>query len=156
MKQLTPWPVESTIMVALPYRAYPAATRFLPGCRASFSLGSSSVHLGKIWENILLNKLDICTDYMMLLGKYWFLWEAACVLLCKSLEMSMLLYSNFESPNKTNSYISNRVYILTNSTFKAWTHFIPFYKLQRWSRWKPGSQCWRIHPEDRSRPHIYP
>lgn len=48
MKPLTPFPVESTIIVALPYKAYPAATMFLPGCRASFSHGSSFVVFRKV------------------------------------------------------------------------------------------------------------
>lgn len=40
MNPLTPFPKDSTIMVAEPYRAYPAATRLLPGCRASATTGS--------------------------------------------------------------------------------------------------------------------
>ena len=31
----TPFPVVMTTMVALPYKAYPEATKFEPGCRTS-------------------------------------------------------------------------------------------------------------------------
>lgn len=40
MNPLTPWPIESTIIVAEPYRAYPAAIKFRPGCSAACSLKS--------------------------------------------------------------------------------------------------------------------
>ena len=39
---LTPLPVVSTTIVALPYKAYPAATKFRPGCKASCSVAGPS------------------------------------------------------------------------------------------------------------------
>ena len=39
VKQLTPFPVDNTITVALPYNAYPAATIAFPGCKPSFCDG---------------------------------------------------------------------------------------------------------------------
>ena len=42
MNPFTPFPVDSTTIVALPYRAYPAATSLRPGCRASLTLAGPS------------------------------------------------------------------------------------------------------------------
>lgn len=43
IKPLTPLPVDMTIIVADPYKAYPAATIWLPGCKASDTVGTPSV-----------------------------------------------------------------------------------------------------------------
>lgn len=49
MKPCTPdsLPKEITIMVALPYKAYPAHTNFLPGFKASASVGGPAVSYRK-------------------------------------------------------------------------------------------------------------
>ena len=39
----TPFPIDRTTMVALPYRAYPVATRLRPGCNASLTLAGPSL-----------------------------------------------------------------------------------------------------------------
>lgn len=67
MNPLTPFPMERTIMVALPYRAYPAPTSSLPLCRASFSVAGPSsfckvkedLYYGeyKFWKLITIDSL---------------------------------------------------------------------------------------------------
>lgn len=53
-----PLPKAKTIIVALPYNAYPAAINFLPDCKTSLSVGGPSSNFLLTKNNLIVTTFD--------------------------------------------------------------------------------------------------